>query len=189
MRKVAVHARTIGRRIWIMAIRYRTRGIFLATLVAGLSTIAEPVRGQASNACDLNADGTVDVLDVQLATNMTLGTSPCSANVAGTNVCNIVVIQRVVNAALGGACLTGTVHSVSLSWTASTSTVVGYNVYRGTQSNGPYTKLNPAPVPVVSFTDNTVTAGQIYYYVTTAVDGNNNESGYSNQVSATIPTP
>lgn len=28
-------------------------------------------------------------------------------------------------------------HSVSLSRTASTSTVVGYNVYRGTQSGGP----------------------------------------------------
>jgi hypothetical protein len=39
--------------------------------------------------------------------------------------------------------LTG-IHAVSLSWTASTSTVAGYNVYRGGQSGGPYTLLNSA---------------------------------------------
>ena len=33
-------------------------------------------------------------------------------------------------------------HTVSLSWAASTSTVVSYNVYRGTQSGGPYAVLN-----------------------------------------------
>ena len=32
-------------------------------------------------------------------------------------------------------------YSTSLSWTASTSSVIGYNVYRGTTSGGPYTKL------------------------------------------------
>jgi fibronectin type 3 domain-containing protein len=81
-----------------------------------------------------------------------------------------------------------TTHTVSLGWTASTSTVSGYNVYRGTTANGPYaTKLNPSLVDSVQFTDTTVTSGQTYYYVVTAVDSNNVESTYSNQATAVIP--
>jgi hypothetical protein len=34
-------------------------------------------------------------------------------------------------------------HTVGLSWDASTSpNIVGYNVYRGPNANGPYTKIN-----------------------------------------------
>ncbi|MHB8524802.1 MAG: hypothetical protein ACYDD2_01415 [Candidatus Acidiferrales bacterium] len=79
---------------------------------------------------------------------------------------------------------------VDLSWTASTSVVVGYNIYRGTTNNGSYpVKLNGSPVPGVTFTDTNVLANQTYYYVVTAVDSNGVESAYSNQASATIPTP
>lgn len=86
--------------------------------------------------------------------------------------------------------LSGGSHLVDLSWTASTSTVVGYNIYRGTVNGGPYTiKLNPSPVSGVTYTDTTVVAGQLYYYVVTAVDSSGNESVYSNQASATVPTP
>jgi hypothetical protein len=81
-------------------------------------------------------------------------------------------------------------HSVSLSWVASTSTaVVGYNIYRGSVSGGPYTVLNSTPNAGLTYTDMTVTAGQTYYYVVTAVDGSGNESVVSNQVAVTIPTP
>lgn len=86
--------------------------------------------------------------------------------------------------------LTGGSHLVDLSWTASTSTVVGYNVYRGTVSGGPYaTKLNSAVVPGTAYTDTGVVAGQTYFYVVTAVDANGVESVYSNQASALVPTP
>jgi Abnormal spindle-like microcephaly-assoc'd, ASPM-SPD-2-Hydin len=78
-------------------------------------------------------------------------------------------------------------HTVGLSWNASTSQVVGYNVYRGTLAGGPYTKINGAVETSTSFTDNAVQGGTTYYYVTTAVDGNNVESGYSNQASAVVP--
>ena len=78
-------------------------------------------------------------------------------------------------------------HSVALSWTASTSTVSGYNVYRGTVSGGPYTKINSSLVAGLSYTDLTVQSGTTYYYVTTAVDSSGNESVYSNEVSAPIP--
>ena len=146
----------------------------------------------APNACDLNNDGAVNILDVQLATNMALGQTPCTANVAGAGVCNLIVVQRITNAALGGACVTGvsTPHSVTLNWTASTSSnLSGYNVYRAAQAGGPYTKLTLSVVTGTSYADTVVQAGQTYYYVTTAVDASNNESAYSNQAQAVIPTP
>ena len=78
---------------------------------------------------------------------------------------------------------------VALSWTASTSqNIIGYNVYRGTLPNGPFTKLNPSLVPATSYQDNTVYAGDTYYYVTTAVDSQGVESVYSNEVEAIVPT-
>ena len=79
-------------------------------------------------------------------------------------------------------------HSVDLSWNE-TSTVVGYNVYRGSQSGGPYTKINSALDASATYTDSSVQAGQIYYYVTTAVDSSGAQSGYSNQIQASVPSP
>ena len=53
-------------------------------------------------------------------------------------------------------------HSVALSWDASTSQVVGYNIYRGVASDGPYTKLNTSANASTAYTDNSVQSGQIY---------------------------
>ena len=80
-------------------------------------------------------------------------------------------------------------HQVALAWNASTSSVVGYNVYRGALMAGPFTKINAAPIAITGFTDTAVTAGQSYFYLTTAVDSDGGESTYSNEVAATIPTP
>jgi fibronectin type 3 domain-containing protein len=79
-------------------------------------------------------------------------------------------------------------HSVNLSWNE-TSTVVGYNVYRGSQSGGPYTKINSALDASTTYSDGSVQAGQIYYYVTSAVDSSGAESGYSSQIQASVPSP
>jgi hypothetical protein len=162
----------------------------LAAIAAILGLLsATAVQAQALNACDLTGNAVVDALDVELAVNMALGMVSCTANVAGPGVCDIVVVQRVTNAALGGTCLTGIPHSASLNWMASTSSnVTGYNVYRATQSGGPYTKLTSSPVVGTSYTDVTVQAGQTYYYVTTAVDSGGNESVYSNEATAVVPS-
>lgn len=82
-------------------------------------------------------------------------------------------------------------HSVTLSWTENNSgvTVIGYNVYRGTLSGGPYAKLDSSLLATQSYSDAGVQSGQTYYYVVTAVDSQNVESAYSGQVSAAIPTP
>ena len=78
-------------------------------------------------------------------------------------------------------------HTANLTWDASTSRVVGYNVYRGANPNGPYTKINSTLDPNTSYSDSTVQAGQTYYYLTTAVDKDGVESAYSNQTEAVIP--
>jgi hypothetical protein len=69
-------------------------------------------------------------------------------------------------------------YSVSLSWTASTSSVAGYNIYRGTTA-GQYTKLNSSLNSSTAYTDNTVASGVTYYYAATAVSSSGQESGYS----------
>jgi hypothetical protein len=78
-------------------------------------------------------------------------------------------------------------HSATLSWTASTATVAGYDIYRGTVAGGPYVLLNSSPVNGVTYTDTTTASGQTYFYVTTAVDNSGNQSVYSNEVQVVIP--
>lgn len=89
------------------------------------------------------------------------------------------------NGSTGGAPQSSS-HTVSLSWTASRSPVVGYNVYRGEQSSNP-TKLNSNPEPATTFRDAGVQAGLTYSYFVTAVDGNAVESPPSNRVTITVP--
>lgn len=78
-------------------------------------------------------------------------------------------------------------HTVQLSWNASTSTVSGYNIYRGTSNGGPYAKMNSALVMSLNYTDSSLASSTTYYYVTTAVDAAGIESAYSNQANAVVP--
>lgn len=78
--------------------------------------------------------------------------------------------------------------SVVLDWNPSTSSsIVGYNVYRSTQGPNSYSKLNSSASPSTSYTDSSVTGNTTYYYAVTSVNSSNEESGYSNQVSVTTP--
>jgi fibronectin type 3 domain-containing protein len=79
-------------------------------------------------------------------------------------------------------------HSVTLSWSPSTSAVSGYEVYRSQISGGPYSKLDANPVASDSYVDATVQAGSTYYYVVTAVNSAGVQSADSAQVSAIVPT-
>jgi Abnormal spindle-like microcephaly-assoc'd, ASPM-SPD-2-Hydin len=78
-------------------------------------------------------------------------------------------------------------HWVALAWDPSSSDVVGYFVYRGLASGGPYTKLNASPEAPTAFSDLNVQPGQTYVYVVTAVDSNSVESPLSNEVIAAVP--
>ena len=111
--------------------------------------------------------------------------------VAGTVSGNIAIVSNATGSPatvpLTGTGVAPVQHSVALTWNASTSTVAGYNVYRGTVSGGPYAKINSSLVAALNYTDSTVQNGTTYFYVTTAVDSGGNESVFSNEVSAIIP--
>ncbi len=67
---------------------------------------------------------------------------------AGSATGGLQITSNATNASVSVA-LTGTgstiQHSVSVAWDAATPAPSGYNVYRATQSGGPYSKLNSAP--------------------------------------------
>jgi len=83
---------------------------------------------------------------------------------------------------------TGT-HLVQLQWTASATSGVTYNIYRGTSSGGESTTaLNSSAISGTTYADTNVTAGQEYYYTVQALDSGGS-SAPSNEASAQIPTP
>ena len=53
--------------------------------------------------------------------------------------------------------------AINLSWTA-VSKALGYNIYRSTDPNGTFTKINSAPVTAASYSDTGLTPNTIYYY-------------------------
>jgi hypothetical protein len=86
-------------------------------------------------------------------------------------------------------------HRVILSWepgvaaTATSEDVVGYNVYRRTRRETPYTRINRDLVPDTNYVDDSVHAGEIYYYETTAVSSGGIESGRSKRIRIRVPYP
>jgi len=89
---------------------------------------------------------------------------------------------------VSGTGVSSTSHSVTLSWGASsTSGVVGYYVYRSTTSGSSYTRINSSALTTLKYTDGSVSAGETYYYVVTAVNSSGTESAKSAQVTAVVP--
>jgi glycosidase/fibronectin type 3 domain-containing protein len=74
--------------------------------------------------------------------------------------------------------------AISLSWNAISgdATLYGYEVLRSGTNGGPYTKI--ATTTAANYTDKSVSANVVYYYVVRAVDLSFNRSGFSSQVSA-----
>ena len=80
-------------------------------------------------------------------------------------------------------------YAVEVNWGPSPSTVVGYNVYRGSLSGGPYVRINSAVQPGTSYIDSAIQAGQTYFYVVKAIDADFVESDPTDEAVAIIPTP
>lgn len=114
--------------------------------------------------------------------------TPTTSGTASANISFFSSANSVVATASGSGATVQ--HIVNLSWNASTSTsITGYNVYRGGSATGPYSKINAALDQSMNYSDSTVQSGKTYYYVTTAVDSSGAESSYSNQVQAAVPFP
>jgi len=78
---------------------------------------------------------------------------------------------------------------IDLTWSPGGDSPAGYNVYRSPSFfNNPIdeTKLNTSLLSDPRYTDTALTSEGTYYYRVTAVDEDGNESGPSNQVSATV---
>lgn len=75
-------------------------------------------------------------------------------------------------------------HTVPISWTASTDAVNGYNVYRGATGAEVAPPLNGASLITGTSYSDQVSPG-VYSYVVTSVE-NGAESVHSNEVTATV---
>jgi fibronectin type 3 domain-containing protein len=79
-----------------------------------------------------------------------------------------------------------TSHSITLTWTASTTTGVTYTVYRATAAAGPFTPIATG-VSAVTFIDTTAVDGTQYFYEVDSVTSGGTSSGPSNEANATEP--
>jgi hypothetical protein len=142
----------------------------------------------SGSAFSLSAAGTPVTLSPSQTVTFGVGFNPTSAGNASGSVS---VVSNATNSpgtiALSGTGVAPVSHSVVLNWNASTSTVVGYNVYRSTTSGSGYTLINSGLIAALTYQDNNVQSGATYYYVATAVDASGNESTDSNQSTAVIP--
>jgi hypothetical protein len=164
--------------------------ITTGSLPAGQVQTAYSTTLQASGG---TAPYTWSLLSGQLPNGLTLSSS--SGTISGTPAVaalfNFTIQVRDTAGALASTGfsinIAAVAHWTVLTWNPSTSVVVGYNIYRGTTSGGPYTTRNSSVVPGITYTDSTVQSGLTYFYVVTAVDSSNVESVHSNEVSAAIP--
>ncbi len=154
---------------------------------AGNSSVA--ISNVTISGAGFNATGVSGVILAPGQSSTLIATfAPAAAgSVAGSVSVASTATNSPASIALSGTGVAAVSHSVALSWSPSTSTVVGYNTYSSAHSGGPYTKLTGTPVAATSYTDSTVQAGLTYYFVVTSVDSSNVESAYSAEVSALVP--
>lgn len=126
----------------------------------------------------------------QTATLHVTFTPAVAGQMAGSVTVTSNATDKVLTVSLSGTgvqSLAAGAHSVMLNWMPSSGAVVGYNIYRSSDAGLQFTKLNPTPLATTQYDDSAVQAGQTYFYAATTLDAGNVESGFSNQVSATIP--
>jgi len=127
-------------------------------------------------------------LTPEQTTSLTVTFAPVSA---GSFTGSLTITSNAPNSPLTGSLSGAGVHWVQLTWTGSAG-ASGYNVYRslyGSNACGTsYSRINlSGPIGETSYQDSEVTSGVKYCYVTTAVNDQGQESGYSNEAAVTIP--
>jgi hypothetical protein len=148
------------------------------------------VSGISITGIDASAGGGLNGATIAPAQSATLNVTFAPKNAEQMNG-NVTVASNATNSptliTLSGTGIAA-VHSVALSWGASTSSgVVGYYVYRAIAPSTAYAKLLTSPVSGLNYTDGSVASGATYLYVVTAVDAQGVESAYSGSASAAIP--
>jgi carboxypeptidase family protein len=154
------------------------------TPTAGGSGATVLLSGPTAATTTANASGSYTFTGLP---NGTYTVTPNEVGFAFTPVSQNVTLAGVNQTGLNFVATPSTAHSAVLTWTPSTSTVSGYNVYRSVVSGSGYAKLNSALVASFSYSDSTVQSGTTYFYVATSVDSGGDESTNSNEASAAIP--
>jgi hypothetical protein len=135
-------------------------------------------------------DGTFDVYGYSIAVDSTKTLQSITLpNDAKVKILSIVTLTS-VDAPTSLTATDASTTQVNLSWTASDSTVTGYNVYRSTTSGGESTTpLNSSPLSptATSYQDTSVLAGNTYYYTVKGVNGPATSSA-SNEAHVTVST-
>ena len=114
---------------------------------------------------------------------------------AGAITGRMTISSNSTSGATSTVALTGTgeaqvAHSVSLTWTAPTSSadpVAGYNVYRSASGSTTFTLLTTSVDTQTTYVDSTVTSGTMYTYEVKSVDKTGVDSVASNEFTVTIP--
>ena len=81
-----------------------------------------------------------------------------------------------------------TQHKVVLSWSASPTSGVTYNIYRSTATGACGTTKIVSNVSVLTYTDSSVANGANYFYAVSA-QNSGGESACTNEVQVLIPVP
>jgi Abnormal spindle-like microcephaly-assoc'd, ASPM-SPD-2-Hydin len=159
-----------------------------ATLKANTSSVYIPAATTTNPEFTLSGFTLPLTLAAGQSVNMTVKFAPKSSGSTSATI-SLSNTKGPTTASASGTGAATTQHRVGLTWSPSKSTVTGYNIYRGTTSGGPYSKLNSQSVVSTSYTDSSISSGKTYFYVTTAVSSSGAESIKSNEVRAAIPTP
>lgn len=161
-----------------------------ATLTASNSAVT--ISSDQSTSSEFAIQGITLPVTIQAGTSLTF-TIQFAPNASGGASGKAGFVSNAINSPtivqLSGTGMVAGSHSVDLTWNAGDGNAVGYNVYRGTASGGPYQQINTALDASTDYTDGTVVAGTTYYYVATEVNSQGQESGYSNQTKAVVPSP
>ena len=80
-----------------------------------------------------------------------------------------------------------TASTISLSWTTVPG-ATGYYIYEASTSGGTFVKLNTTPTTLKAITVTSIFAGKTCYFKVVAIDSNNAEGTYSNEVNDTTST-
>jgi Abnormal spindle-like microcephaly-assoc'd, ASPM-SPD-2-Hydin len=80
-------------------------------------------------------------------------------------------------------------HTVTLDWSAGSSSAKGFHVYRSEEAGGPFKRINHGKLESTSYKDTDVVGGGHYFYVVTAIGDGGPESAFSNEISVEIPIP
>jgi hypothetical protein len=171
-----------------------TSGNASASLTASGGDVTVTGAGSSNAAFSLSGLSLPVTIPAGQSVQFTVTFSPQTTGAAsGTLTFNSNAQPSTTAEALTGTGTAAPVHSVNLSWNASSSPgISGYNIYRAVfaGSCGSYSRINPSLNVGTSYSDSDVTDGTDYCYATTAVNSSDEESAYSNIVSdVQIPAP